>query len=364
MLESEISPENKLFDFSEEYSKNEKKSYFFTLKVLAGISIFISIGQIIVAFLLNSKYQWAPPFIFGLFSCCLLLLNCLTVYWASSEQNQLEDFIDKKGISDEILGMIIFISLLISLCLLILGVVVLVIWKQQAFYWYIAQNGDTDLEQYVQEYNLINNILLAIISANIILHGFMGFCAYILIGSEKTFRIAVYILCLIATILACWLLYIGKIVVELRTELIISKEINFVTVYILIILAIFTLFGTLLLLLFNSQKWKLGYLIIGSFFLISCSICFGASGHIFRNARGIAGKYSSNCKPYLFEIHKDVMESYGCSEKYLSESISQTPYLNCRDEDHVIAWEDVPFKDKMVCLNRNCCMVVSKNYQI
>ena len=130
------------------------------------------------------------------------------------------------------------------------------------------------------------------------------------------------------------------------------------------IIAVVAVLFTLVAFIINLRKWRVAYLVIGSFLLITIVLAIGSEGKIYRNSLKLNNHYKASCRDSLINIPEASLVENGCPRKYLS--VKSFPYLTCPKHEQATYWEQGESSQigPVVCLNMQCCSVVSRTYQI
>jgi len=130
----------------------------------------------------------------------------------------------------------------------------------------------------------------------------------------------------------------------------------------------------------NAKRLRIAYLILGSFFLISCAVQIPATGQLFRDYFKLNEYYSNNCARELGDLDVKYVEELGCPNKYMyktrrTDCETETanpatcfqPTDDCSKSFLYTAWEKVLVKDPVTnsitaCLNKSCCGIAVNVY--
>jgi magnesium-transporting ATPase (P-type) len=83
----------------------------------------------------------------------------------------------------------------------------------------------------------------------------------------------------------------------------------------------------------NAKKLRIAYLILGSFFLISCAIQIPATGQLFRDYQAVNEFYTNNCPKELGDLDVKYVEDLGCPNKYYYRTANKR--MDCEAETSV-----------------------------
>lgn len=66
----------------------------------------------------------------------------------------------------------------------------------------------------------------------------------------------------------------------------------------------------------NMKRLRVAYLILGTFFLLCATVQIPATGHLFRQYKGLQDHIKKNCRAEMGGIDAKFLEGKGCPYKY------------------------------------------------
>ena len=357
--------ENLLNVNQEDYTRKEKSKFLFVEKILSFLLILTSIAESVLSFLLDDKYQYSATFYFGIFLSIQAFFAIIFFVWSFTLSKELKKSEDKWAEeSDTILGRITLIfSVIFFLGSLTINIIV-IIWRHQAFSYYLAANGSENYQAFRDNY-LIFEICIAILTIiNLIILGYSIFTSYINAGSPNTFRILLYILSFIHTFVAFTVIYFAKEAMKLKSVNLINKAVNFLSIELIIVMTVIAIVIVFVTLFINFKRWRSLYLVMGTILLIVSFVLMGSGGKVFQSSNSLLNNKVASCQTHLKKINSADLKTYGCENKYLKGDSS-----NCPLNHQTIVFEkqkNTPISkqiNQIACLNMKCCGVVSRPYQ-
>lgn len=249
-------------------------------------------------------------------SLILCIANIAFLYWALTNYSKTQQAQEKyTEVTDNRFTRIILFSAVIILVTFTVYYVIFTFSNNDLVNQFEANNQDKRIQEY-KDYIASKIGWINFLSyANIVFLLYTIFCAYALSGSSNTARLMIYFVG-IFMIFAVFYEYFAVIRLESINK---SNDFQVTGWAINVLKSVGICFMVFLFFTYlaNAKRLRIAYLILGSFFLISCAVQIPATGQLFRDYFRLNTHYSNNCAKELGELDAKFVEEQGCPNKYI-----------------------------------------------